>query len=999
MVFLQRNQFSHGNNLNQSFKRSFVNIVLILFSLSTLFGCTRPEDESTSIQISIPEKMKSSSKLGSQSIQADDVLSNVIVNVTGAKLANPILYTLERCSDCPEGSEDIPSTISIKDLPMGADVLVQVLAVYENETTDLMQIYYGDQEKKLSSANENVPVLVKLLPNDDGLNSISGRIAGRFLNADGTGPTGQIEVTFNPGNGKQKMLIEKNPIIAGWFQIFALDNVKFEYLIAERGNPIKQMMFGGAVNLNSDVFSPSTQVVKAYLPVHQYSESGPSGTTTWYESDPNIFVWGWFGNATQTAGKAVLNQVTATSENFSRFRVFGSSTALQVNNTGTPSKSDLLNTTTPISVAKFNGGVSSVSGAYLLTYQVINKSTIENGNDNSAGFRVPFQYISSSSLFNITSTGTNRTVTGKVLPGAPLSIDTFRAFKKTGVGSDFHRDRVNCQQISNSTDGFTLAHTSEGVVQANNDFSITLNLSDAEVSSGAAVVLCGVKNGIMYETGAFLPPHMFTSSGGGSGGVATKLELKMAGITGSSGTDNDLYANACVPVRISLLDANNLPATNPAARTVNFTLPANGNLAIGSCSGAGAGNSATFTTGQNQITLFYTDSGTSGNYELTAASSGLTSAAINYDLNIFTPSNNVKLGLIDQNNFQPLTQVRKFECNRVYLQYQHSTTGKPVPPTTITPEKTISLSSSGLDFKQENCTTTLGTPMLNHSSLGLGIQVTSATGGNIDLSVSHGGTSSYYSISGSPSTYFVAYSVPTPGPINKISFSLDTGLPNPHINYGVPRGLCLPLTVTAYDSTGFQTDNHTGFTFDNPSGAGYTFFNDNACANPLANGTNFVSSFSKRQIYLRINSTQTENIDLHIIPNTAVTIMNQERPVIPLKFRVTGFSPPLTVLGCNAGGVIQLVTDDANMDVITNYSNDIQFETSLSGAIQPHGTTYSGGSCSGGSSGNIMSGSAPMAISVSSTSSILQSGLLHVQELSGSLGISPANWNLSFQVP
>ena len=50
-------------------------------------------------------------------------------------------------------------------------------------------------------------------------------MAGRYLNGVDQGPTGPIEIMFDPGAGKPMMFIERSSMINGWFSVMMLSIV------------------------------------------------------------------------------------------------------------------------------------------------------------------------------------------------------------------------------------------------------------------------------------------------------------------------------------------------------------------------------------------------------------------------------------------------------------------------------------------------------------------------------------------------------------------------------------------------------------------------------------------------------------------------------------------------------------------------------------------------------------------------------------------------------
>lgn len=616
---------------------------------------------------------------------------------------------------------------------------------------------------------------------------------------------------------------------------------------------------------------------------------------------------------------------------------------------------------------------------------------IENGNDNAAGFRAPFQFMSAQSLFNISTSGGTKTIIGKVLPGVPSVIDHFRAFKMTGVGMNYRVEKVSCNNLS----GYSLADQGVGSINpVTNDFTININMTAAEAGTGTAVVLCAVKNGVMYNNGAFLPPNMF-SNGMGGGGPASQIKLELAGITGSSGSDNDVYSGACAPLRVKLLDANNQNASISSVTTVNLTSNASSfTFYANECFGATT-SSVTFYPGQQWATVFYKDVSAPASYQIAANSAGLTSAQINYDLLTFTASNNVKIALIREDTFQPVTEIRKFTCLFGHLQYQEAATGKPVPPPTSTPDKTLSFSAPGLDLSANNCETApyTGGNLFAYTTNKIALEINGTPTNSILVTAA--GSTGYYSDTSSPYEYPSSYSIPTSGIMSELRLNVATSMPDQFSNFGYPRGLCLPVRVRAHDGAGYPTELHSNVIISPSSEPGYTLYSDSACTTALST-VSIPVSLPAVEVYMRVNPAQTADINLKVIPSIA-GIPSQEisGPVQLLKFSLANVNNYSTA-ACQISLQVLLQRVSDNMPVPLTYSSSIPYNLNVTGA-GPTVTPYANPSaCSGGPTG--MMSSSLFSLDVPSTASTLYSKSVGAVD-SGGLGIQTQYFNFNIQTP
>ena len=89
--------------------------------------------------------------------------------------------------------------------------LVQLLAVYEDDTTGSEEITYGDATAILQDGDNLLEVVV----NRVGSTTRFGEITGRLLSAPGEGPTGTLVMSYDPGSGNQLWISKKFPYTMG----------------------------------------------------------------------------------------------------------------------------------------------------------------------------------------------------------------------------------------------------------------------------------------------------------------------------------------------------------------------------------------------------------------------------------------------------------------------------------------------------------------------------------------------------------------------------------------------------------------------------------------------------------------------------------------------------------------------------------------------------------------------------------------------------------------
>ncbi len=101
-----------------------------------------------------------------------------------------------------------------------------------------MSFSYGDKTVTLAGGPQEVTVAVNPLGITAGHEA---RVAGRWLDSTGHGPTGLVDVKYQPP-GRPPMLIMKTGIYGGWINFFALDGVPFSYHMSKTQVPIFKLL-------------------------------------------------------------------------------------------------------------------------------------------------------------------------------------------------------------------------------------------------------------------------------------------------------------------------------------------------------------------------------------------------------------------------------------------------------------------------------------------------------------------------------------------------------------------------------------------------------------------------------------------------------------------------------------------------------------------------------------------------------------------------------------
>jgi hypothetical protein len=262
---------------------------LLTIALAALAGCTSKKSE-TRIHLSLPSFSKTSNSPSS----SGPMVRVVIINVSGSGISKPIIWQWEArpTAYTPPQSVDLV-------VPKGSDRLVQVLAAAEDETTGAIRIFYGDAITSTISDTNSVGVMVTPMA----AAGKQGQISGRYLRADGTGPTGPVAVRIHPPN-KPPMVVERTWMFGGWFDFFSLEGVRFSYQMESSG----ELIFND-IDINSPsllsrddaatTFNERQRTARVMMPPHfeRYSYQDDNGIQV-EETHPRIgskFVFGFFG--------------------------------------------------------------------------------------------------------------------------------------------------------------------------------------------------------------------------------------------------------------------------------------------------------------------------------------------------------------------------------------------------------------------------------------------------------------------------------------------------------------------------------------------------------------------------------------------------------------------------------------------------------------------------------------------------------------------------------
>lgn len=251
-----------------------------MFILSFVFltGCTRPEGKSSRVTFELPKIMSQKTMQGVSEVTN---WAHIVVNMSAPDMALKFcLIDVEEKRITGKGCYLDSKGLSI-DATSGSDRLLQVTLV--GQDGENMTFYYGDTKLQLSIGDNTAEIsLLKVAEVKD----IGGRVKGRYLKSDGTGPTGIVDVKFAVG-GKPAMIVNQIEMINGWFESFLIPELGLDFVLDGKVN-----LFGQKMSIES--FASLADVLP-YDRIDKVIKSG--GTKTDYQ-----FV-GFFGPGSVGTGK------------------------------------------------------------------------------------------------------------------------------------------------------------------------------------------------------------------------------------------------------------------------------------------------------------------------------------------------------------------------------------------------------------------------------------------------------------------------------------------------------------------------------------------------------------------------------------------------------------------------------------------------------------------------------------------------------------------------
>jgi len=505
--------------VNMLMVRKFKHITSLMLVSMLISACTRPDSDTSKIDIVIPKSM-SSQKIGTL---GTELLTHVVINISGPGIQEPILFEWSNRGPNDLPNPNPPTSFSF-DIPQGDNRLIQVLTVYSDTETSIMSFYYGDAEKSLKAAQESVAIAVSSVGKGEVI--VTGQISGRYFDSASGGPTGKVFVKFKPSETKPSLILEKSKIVNGWFNFFAMQGAKFEYVM-DNG----KVLFGKPVDLTDPMFVPtsanSQKLLKVTLPAANRNQSH-SGGQEWRFEEPQIHVFGWFaepGFESALSNKFICrpNSPIALTKmgQFSTASPSAARTLLTpLLNEAVPTNTALYNLASPLGSYYINGGLENSNASCspdankYINFLTFKESMVDgNGKDGAVPFFTPFKSIDVNgygSAFAISqpTVGTKK-INGQLLPGLLPLFDRIIAFKR--IGPDFEKDSnsLSCRAVAGGAFGFIPA--GQANISSDN-VELDIALSAAEVSAQVNVLVCVAKGDQLFDGGVFLRSHNWSDS-------------------------------------------------------------------------------------------------------------------------------------------------------------------------------------------------------------------------------------------------------------------------------------------------------------------------------------------------------------------------------------------------------------------------------------------------------------------------------------------------------
>lgn len=500
--------------------------VLFFIVVSTVFlNCTRNVETNSNVSLSFPNL----NQVGSMSCTT--CLKYIIVKVEGDGFDKILTkVSAENIHDTSEVSGEFTYNI-----PPGLNRKFKAMAIYVLNGTHILAS--GETSVDLPDTAFKEVSITMISQGEVHGGSLVGRYITGLSNGNEVGPTGTVDVILNASTDPDfDMKIHQVPILNGWFDFMASENLKMTYKIADQNLVLFEntslntlLPITGAVLVN--------HVARIIRPREYYRNNG-SGTWE-YNNEKHDIVYGFFGSAAFLTNKYVCFEYVSGITNLTNV-------------------SSISSGATPMTYSHSNasanfygiGGVDSNQSPCLSstsfdrfksTHISINKSQLDGkGNDTAKAFGNAFTYTVSSG-----------DVTKAIYSGGTFSLKTLPGLFSPIVGDDKFQnillfskpnaahgglDDIKCNADWLTSNGFTSLSATTSLESSGDytTFSIT-----GSISSSDGTVACPTKNDQLADTGGFyLGGLYFSRLTGPTTGLVTISSGPLTLNITNSGTQN-----------------------------------------------------------------------------------------------------------------------------------------------------------------------------------------------------------------------------------------------------------------------------------------------------------------------------------------------------------------------------------------------------------------------------------------------------------------------------
>ncbi len=509
-----------------------------------IMGCSRPAVDTAKFTISLPAQKRMASTIGTSPL-VNGILGHVVINIRGPGIDVPIslTYDADKSNQSGSPSQGLPSSFSV-DIPAGSSRLIQVLAVYMDQVSMNGEFYYGDTTADLNSGNVNLPVPIAFAGagNLDG-----GGVSGRYYSANAFTPTGNVETRFQPANGKPALIIDRSPMMSGWFKAFALNSIPLD-LYAVPGNGAPEELIYHNFSLDLATVSDETKMKITVPNSFQYSGSSSSnstGTSSMESRRSQAQLIGFFGPGVPSGLKVCYTIESYAFQNlFSTSTIGGPSLQWQANPAQNTS-SDIVSTR--LSTVGLCSPTPSPSS--FVTEFPFDPSLLDSwgGGEALSGFYAIFKFQPPSgqggrspvAVFydNAITTSPKLGVAFSLLPGIPDVVDSVAIFyRASNIPNDFWGNgNIPCAEISKGSYGFakmTEIPLTHAILDYKTNFTAP---ADVSPNGNSVLAFCPQKAGVPVP-GGFIHDHVSSQTATVGGGGSTAPTTPGTGAGTGSGT-------------------------------------------------------------------------------------------------------------------------------------------------------------------------------------------------------------------------------------------------------------------------------------------------------------------------------------------------------------------------------------------------------------------------------------------------------------------------------